>query len=599
MFKNEKFRMLALFVITVLLISSLASCGPAATEEPPVEPEPVEPAPTEAPPEPEDTLVPEPPEETSIIILLDEDPPHFNSNIGFTGADRMAQEMVMLSLAELDANNVPYPELAAELPTVENGGVVMDEEAWTMDVTWKLRDDVYWEDGEPVTADDVIFTWNAVMDPDTGVWTSGAEYTDSIEKINDYTFVIHYNSVYPAHIYQMSMAHGYTIWPEHYCDAEQGYSYWDCMMDPLSNGPYLLEEWVHGDHLTFVRNPNYFQEGKPYIDKVYMQVVPEASVQKTMMAEGVADVIYWASENIALELDELEFIDFHVSPVKRWIMQLWINLTARGAADPVGSPHPVFSDVRVRQAMRIAIDVDSHTLGIWPGGSYPNIWTQFFRPPYNICDEPKPVYDPEAAKALLEEAGWTDTDDDGVRECHGCATGAPEGYPMAFDFIGWSEGGDDYVRLQTLITEDLQEIGMDPSISLETGAVLWDIDGIEMTGNFDMNMWDDGYPGTDPSDYLWVYYSSSGVPAAELEGWNIGYWINEEFDALLDESYTMDEEYRKELFCDMAAIMDEELPSIPLHGVPEITVYNNRIEGIQSTINAMANWNIADWKIVK
>jgi ABC-type transport system substrate-binding protein len=169
---------------------------------------------------------------------------------------------------------------------------------------------------------------------------------------------------------------------------------------------------------------------------------------------------------------------------------------------------------------------------------------------------------------------------------------------MAFDFIGWSEGGDDYVRLQTLITEDLQEIGMDPSISLETGAVLWDIDGIEMTGNFDMNMWDDGYPGTDPSDYLWVYYSSSGVPAAELEGWNIGYWMNEDFDALLDETYTLDEEYRKELFCDMSAIMAEELPSIPLNGVPEITVYNNRIEGIQSTINAMANWNIADWKIV-
>jgi peptide/nickel transport system substrate-binding protein len=596
MINRKKFGMLTLVVVTVLLLSSLVSCGPAATEEPPVEPGPVEPTPTEAPPQPEE---PEPEEETSIVILLPDDPPNFNGNLIFSGYDRIAQEMVLLSLAELDPEGNPYPELAAELPTVENGGVVIDEEAWTMDVTWKLRDDVYWEDGEPVTADDVAFTWNAAMDPETGIWTPGADYTDSIEVIDDYTFVIHYNSVYPAYLYQMSMAHGFTIWPEHYCDAEQGYSYWDCQMDPLADGPYLLEEWEHGDHLTFVRNPNYFEEGKPYIDKVYFQIVPEESVQKTMMAEGVADVNFWAREDFALELDELEFIDVSPSPVTRWLMQLWINLTARGAADPVGSPHPVFSDVRVRQAMRIAIDVDSIVQGIYLSGSFHNVWTQFFRPPYDVCDTPKPVYDPEGAKALLTEAGWTDTDGDGIRECHGCATGAPEGYPMAFDFIVWSEGGEDYARAGQLIAEYLQAIGMGPSIGLETGAVLWDLDGIELTGNFDMDMWDDGYPGTDPSDYLWLYYASSAVPTAELEGWNIMYWMNEEFDALLDESYTLDEEYRKELFCQMDEIMQAELPTIPLYDYAELTIYNNRIEGIQSTVNAMVNWNIADWKIVK
>ena len=215
-----------------------------------------------------------------------------------------------------------------------------------------------------------------------------------------------------------------------------------------------------------------------------------------------------------------------------------------------------------------------------------------------MCDTPKPVVDPAGAMTLLEEAGWTDTDGDGVRECHGCATGAPEGYPMAFDFIVWSEGGEDYVRAGQLVAEELQEIGMDPTIGLETGAVLWDVDGIELTGNFDMNMWDDGYPGTDPSDYLWLYYSSSAVPTAELEGWNIGYWMNEEFDALLDETYGLDEEYRTDLFCQMDEIMQEEVPTIPLFDYAEITIYNNRIGGIRSTVNAMVNWNIADWRIV-
>lgn len=210
-FTNKKFGWLALMAITVLLVFSLVSCKTAATDAalaPTDKPGPGEPAATDAPP-PTD----EPPEETSIIILLDENPPNFNSNLGFAGADRMVQEMVMLSLAELDAMNVPYPELAAELPTVENGGVVIDEEAWTMDVTWKLCDDVYWEDGEPVTVDDVIFTWDAVNDPETGLWTAGSDYTDSLEKINEYTFVIHYNYIYPAYLYQMSNASGYTIWP--------------------------------------------------------------------------------------------------------------------------------------------------------------------------------------------------------------------------------------------------------------------------------------------------------------------------------------------------------------------------------------------------
>ena len=65
-----------------------------------------------------------------------------------------------------------------------------------------------------------------------------------------------------------------VIWPAHYCDAEQGFSSWDCGRSPLSNGPYLLDEWVTGDHLTFVRNPNYFEAGKPVIDQIIVQSCP-------------------------------------------------------------------------------------------------------------------------------------------------------------------------------------------------------------------------------------------------------------------------------------------------------------------------------------
>ena len=134
-------------------------------------------------------------------------------------------------------------ELAAELPTVENGDVVIDEENGTMDVTWKLRQDIQWADGTPVTADDVVFTYNALVDPENGSWIQGIDYVDGVEKIDDYTAVVHYNTIYPGYLTQFG---GYqmVIWPAHYCDATQGFTSWDCASKPLSNGPYVLTEWV-------------------------------------------------------------------------------------------------------------------------------------------------------------------------------------------------------------------------------------------------------------------------------------------------------------------------------------------------------------------
>jgi ABC-type transport system substrate-binding protein len=150
------------------------------------------------------------------------------------------------------------------------------------------------------------------------------------------------------------------------------------------------------------------------------------------------------------------------------------------------------------------------------------------------------------------------------------------------------------------MAEYLEAVGFDLTLSQETGAVLWetyDNGGLEQNGLFDMVMWDDGYPGSDPTDYIWCYFHSD---AAEPDVcWNTWRYLSEDFDALSDETWTIDEEYRKELFCDMAELLDEDLPAIPLFDAADITIYNNRIEGIESTVNAMVTWNVADWKIVK
>jgi peptide/nickel transport system substrate-binding protein len=256
---DKSIKVMVFAAVCILLV--VTSCG--TTPAPTVQPAPTEAVPTSAaqpttPPEPTEAPAPTeaPPATTSIVFAIPEDPPSFNASVADTGYDALVMELVMLGLSDIDPEGNVFRELAAELPTVDNGQVVIDEDAWTMDVTWKMRDDVTWADGTPVTAGDVIFTYEAIVDPVNGLWVPGIDYVDSVEKVDDYSFVVHYNYVYPGYLTQFG-GEQLVIWPAHYCDAAQGFTAWDCGREPLSDGPYLLDEWVVGDHMTFVRNPNY------------------------------------------------------------------------------------------------------------------------------------------------------------------------------------------------------------------------------------------------------------------------------------------------------------------------------------------------------
>ena len=155
---SGRYKKLHLVVTLILLAAFAFGCAPK--EAPPEQPAADQPAadqPAADQPAADDTAA-----MTSITILIPDNPVAFNGINTDTGYEQALGEMVMLSLADVDPNGNVIPELAVEIPTIENGGVVFDEDAWTMTATWKLRDDVYWADGEQVTADDVIFTWDAL-----------------------------------------------------------------------------------------------------------------------------------------------------------------------------------------------------------------------------------------------------------------------------------------------------------------------------------------------------------------------------------------------------------------------------------------------------
>lgn len=531
----------------------------------------------------------------NITIVIAEDPPSFNPIVSDTGYDALVMELVLLGLTDVDPQGKVFPELAEELPTLENGGVVIDESSGTMSVTWKMRQDVQWQDSKPVSADDVLFTWSAISDPDKGSWIPGSDYIDSVEKVDQYSFTVNYSTIYPGYLTQFG-GEQLAIWPAHYCDAKQGFVAWDCGRQPLSDGPFVLDEWVEGDHLTFSRNDNYSLSGKPEIEKVTVRIVPDDSVRKTMMLQGDADIDMWINVNTANELQGSQTAKVSLSPTDRWVMRLFMNEAAKGTTDAAASPHPILSDVRVRQAIRSAVDVDTINTEIFHGLAHPT-WTEFFRPPY-ACEIPRPAFDPEAAKATLEAAGWKDTDGDGTRECRGCSTGAPEGYKMEMEFITYAEFGEPLNLTQQLIAEMLGKIGIKLNITVVEGSVLWDLaenGGIEQSGKFDIDIWDDGYAGVDPTDYVWEAYSQEAIQPGD--GWNIARWDNPEVDALIDEAYTLDEEVRKDTFCKIAETINKEVPIIHLFTVPNADAYSSRLDGVQSSVNDLVTWNIADWKI--
>jgi peptide/nickel transport system substrate-binding protein len=531
----------------------------------------------------------------NITIVIPEDPPSFNPIITDTGYDALVMELVLLGLSDIDPDGNVFPELAAELPTIENGAVVVDDTAGTMSVTWQMRQDVQWADGVPVTADDVIFTYDSITNPETGGWISGIDYIDSIEKVNDYSFTINYNTIYPGYLTQFG-GEQVVIWPAHYCDASQGFASWECARKPLSNGPFVLSEWINGDHMTFVRNENYFEKGKPGIDTITVRIIPDQSVRKTMLINGDADLDMWTTEQVISDLKGEPNVEVNPSPTSRFVMRIFFNLAAKGTTDPVATPHPILSDLRVRQAVRAAIDVETISKEFFLGYAKP-AWTEFFRPPY-ICDNiQRPQFDPTAAAALLDEAGWKDTDGDGVRECRGCKT-VEEGYVMEMEFITYSEYGEPLELAQQFIAEQLGKLGIKLNLTVVEGSVLWASSadgGIEQNGNFDMDIWDDGYSGVDPTDYIWSYYSTEA--ATPDIGYNYGRWSNEQFDTLLSGVYTLDEEQRKKDFCEMASIIEKELPELMLFTAINADAHSVRLQNVQSTTNDLVTWNAANWTL--
>ncbi len=577
---------ISILVVASMLLSACATSTPEATTAPPE-------VPTEAPAE-APTEAPVEESGGGSIVMADMEPNTMNPYIASEAIARACIALAQRGLVGVDLDGNWFPALAAEIPTVENGGVSADGKI----ITWRLRPGLKWSDGTPLTSDDVKFTWEAVFHPEsTATQTMGFDLIEDIETPDEVTAVVHYSEFYAAWITQFALG----LLPMSAGEpADMGNWEWNRTLNP-TNGPFMLTEWVAADHMTYERNPYWHEEGKPYLDKIYYPIVFELETQRQMLLAGENDMHHWLDSEYVDQMSQAG-MTVQLSPSPYWYrIQFKLSEFGDDRASPPANPHPILGDPRVRGALFYAFNKEEITYNYVEPVL---VHSMFYRGAYNCEDELEPYeYNPDQAMALLEEAGWTDEDGDGVRECHGCMY-AEEGAPMRLmisTYSGWGVEDNEVVAV-----EQLKAVGVDVYVQNFEPTILYGTYGEgspARKGEFDILFWDYEL-GVDPHSKAEDFYATWRIPTEENPGgFNCTRISDEEIDEWLKiAGSTPDVATRKEAYCNIARKIRNEIFSEWIIGVgTSPSASSPRVKGWQANEAfmpyAVFGWDAENWYI--
>jgi peptide/nickel transport system substrate-binding protein len=421
-------------------------------------------------------------------------------------------QLTLVGLAEWDENGAYVTELATEIPSAANGGVSADG----LTITWHLKPDLKWSDGQPLTSADVKFTWESVMDPgNVPMSRTGYDKIASVETPDDTTVVITFTELYPP--WQTLFAQGPnnqgSILPKHILEGQTGleanpFIHWPT----ISSGPFVITEWVAGDHMTLLPNPNFYN-GRPILDRVMIKFVPDPETALAALQTGDVD---WYPDFAESDIETVGALEpaIHLKVVPGADFEhYFFNLGTTAGVNGIGKSDLdgfcPFTDIRVRKAITLGIDrqafVDSLLSGmtIVPATQWPNSeWTNTSLVP--------DAYDPDGAKALLDEAGYV-VGDDGIR--HGMCNGVDT--KLSFNF----ETTDKQIRedIALAVQSDLAKIGIEfKPMHIPSGTFFASYtDGGNMPmGKFDMAGYTTGfYP--DPMTGVIDSFACGTIPYAD------------------------------------------------------------------------------------
>jgi peptide/nickel transport system substrate-binding protein len=534
-------------------------------------------------------------EDDAIVVAIPIDPPSFNAYLNDTGYEALIGELVYSGLAEIGPDGNYYPKLAVDLPTLTNGGLSEDG----LTVTWKLRPGILWSDSQPFTSADVRFTWQALRD--SGIWAPGFDLITDVETPDPLTAIVRYRQFYPNYLIQFG-GYGTGVLPMHGCGPADQMLFWDCNFEPVSTGPFVLGQWIPGVRLIFEPNPNYFIPERPLARQLVLEIQGEPDLRQRNLVRGSVHLDLWPDEAAMEQIEGSGTAEVRWTEAARFVLRLMFNLSGTNHGVPDG-PHPILANLQVRQAIRHAIEV-----GRINAEAFNNRGRVIDSELYQLgCDVPPPLYyNPGLAQALLDDAGWVivDPENDFVRRCRGCGT-VEEGTPLVLESYTYLEFGDQMLAAHQIISEMLADVGIQLDRKVIEGGRLWDTwqnEGIELRGRFDLNLWDDGYFGVDPTIHMTDLFDPRGIPNRHnpVAGLNVSRYYNADLIDLFDALHTpLPTNRRRALLCELAITLDQDIPQIPLLAFPDAYGINLDLQGVTPHIYDTVTWNAGDWQLVR
>jgi peptide/nickel transport system substrate-binding protein len=534
---------------------------------------------------------------SSLKLLYWQAPTILNPHLSTGFKDAEASRITLEPLATFDNDSNLIPILAAEIPSSENGGVAADGKS----VTWKLKQDVKWSDGTPFTAADVVLTYQFITNPQVGSTSAGTyEVVESVEAFDDYTVKVNFKEVNPAWALIFVGGEG-MILPRHLYEGYNGANAREAPgnLKPIGTGAYRVVEFKPGDTVIYEPNPEFRQPEALGFQRVELKGGGDAtSAARAVLQTGDADYAY----NLQVEapiLKELEAAGQGkvVANYGALMERIIINhsdpnqTTAEGERSSVKIPHPFFSDRKVRQALNLAIDRDTITQQLY--GVTGKATANFLVAPEQYAS-PNTSYqfNLEQAGNLLDEAGWQDTNGNGIRDKNG----------VEMQIVFQTSVNPLRQKTQAIVKQNLQSLGIEVELKSIDPSVYFSSDPAnnDTLEHFsaDLQMYTSGNINPDPGAYM-QFMTCAQIPqkANNWTGDNNARYCNPKYDALWQQSTKeLDEEKRKQLFIQMNDLLIDEVAVIPLVHRADVVAFSNSITGYNVTPWDLRTWDIMNWK---
>lgn len=459
--------------------------------------------------------------------------------------------------------------------------------------TFKLHEGYLWSDGEEITADDFVYTYNAIKSdlvesPRKYAWDGIA----SIEAPDPYTVVVKYDTLTCDALTNLGQS---AVMPSHIFAPD----FSDVMTSPegeapsVVSGPYTFQSWTRDDNLIIVRNET-FRDGAPYMDGMIYRVIPDAGARLAMLLSGESQIA-------RIQPNQLSAIEGNPDITRyTWADDgyTYIGLNHSDPANPTNGmdengniipqpPHPILGDKLVRQAIAYALDYDSIINDIYFGQGFRQTANVMPAVSWAYNNDLAPYnYDPEKAASLLDEAGWVDSNGDGVRE--------KDGKDLTLSLItnaGNTTRGD----LGAYVQDALGQIGFSIDFqTLEFGTVLEQMDA----QTYDMYILGWTGLGSDPANDLSFFNAENDIVGSGFN--NVSYY-NEEFERLSAEGRSVvgcAPEDRAPSYMQIQEIIHDEIPYIFITGSQSNIGYRSDWAGLDPKPWAASEpvyWNPQQW----